>query len=179
MEENKVILAVNGNAVSPTAIQASATIQVGAEVTIEAFGMNFCGVIERTTDGTRMLVSPGGKTLAQTTTLDAVLTACNVSEADKAAVDNALAYVGITSKDFKIEIGTAFYYYSNYAADIQGSINTEYAFSIAVKNTSEPADKPPFKIDSLGIAVWNSTRPGVVNSLGLVNIEDKLKALSS
>jgi hypothetical protein len=178
MEENKIILAINGDAVSSTVIQASATIQVGAAVTIEAFGMNFCGVVETTADGTRMLVSPGGKTLTQTTTLDAVLTACNVSEADKTAVDNALAYVGIKSKDFKIEIDTAFYYYSNYPADIPNNIKNEYAFSIAVKNTSEPSDKPPFTIKSLGIAIWNSTRPGIVNSLGLVNIEDKLKALS-
>jgi hypothetical protein len=179
MEETKIIAAVNTAAVSPTSIQVTSTIQVGAELTIEAFGMVFSGVIEKTDDGTRLLVSPGGKTFSQTATLDNVLKSCDVDEKSIASLDSVLKYVGITSKDFVIAINTAFYYYSTYAADLPDDTHkTEYAFSIAVNNTSDPTDAP-FKIDSVGVSIWNSTRPGIINSMGLVNIGDKLKALSS
>ncbi|MBD5115071.1 MAG: hypothetical protein HDT46_07685 [Ruminococcaceae bacterium] len=169
-------------------VNPDASLNFGADV--EVFGIKLTGVIEKNNNDVRILVCPTSKNPQQDVTLKAILGELGITDTSQA--DDVLKFVGFDGGADKVDIKVhqAFFYSSNAEADIASitvpdkgtvKIDREYAFSLGMVNTFEPSDnakKLPFKIDSISFSLWNSTRKGVVESLGAYGIADKLDKLS-
>lgn len=165
-----------------TKIQAIKDASINAGAVISVFGIHLMGAVEKSDDGTRVLVCPSTENPKQSVSLDSVCDSAGISTTTKASIDSAIKYLGFTGgiAGTKIDVYQAFYYYSSSEKDKAGDVNQEYAFSLGMTNGGElnPQEKLPFSIDSISFSLWNSTREKVVESLGVYSIADMLKKFS-
>jgi len=156
-------------------------LQIGAEVSV--LKKKFEAIIENNETGMELLVAPEkaasqgqGVTIAE---LIKELTAFynNLTE-DKTPVDeqtiiNTISKV-VDPNNLSIDLSQLFLHIKNTGEKKNNLL--EYAFKIAVYYTKlDPALASLFTFESVYFAIWNTTLPGVVDSMGLKSIDSILK----
>lgn len=172
----------NGNDLLSLQISESSNKSFGIEV--EIFGIIVGAVYEKKDNQTKILVCSDTKN--NEITFGQVIAGINKSAGlniEDKDIQPIAKYVGIDNpQDLAIKLNTVFVYYiskDDKAPENTNAKNTEYAVSISLKNkSSEDQAAGIFTFKSLSLAVWNSTRPGVVKSLGVISIDEMLKKLN-
>jgi hypothetical protein len=169
---------------SETSIQAMESKELAAMLQVNTFGLDFAGILEKAgSDGFRFLVTPGAESVKQTATLGTILGNFGLQPNQINLANEVLGYVGLTSGTTSISLNQAFFYYTTVngeKATIGNEIiDKEYAFSLMVDNIGEKTNSPlGITIKKVGVAVWNTKRTGIKDSLGLTSIIDYLKTVS-
>lgn len=174
---------ITANEEQSTKILAAKEASINAGAVISVFGIHLMGAIEKSADGTRVLVCPSTENPKQSVKLDSVCTSVGVSKEQQDSIDSVIKYLGFAGglAETEIDVYQAFFYYSSSDKDkAEGDVKQEYAFSLGITNTFEPKPQEtlPFEIESISFSLWNSTREKVVESLGIFSISDMLKKFS-
>lgn len=179
MEETQITVTNSAN----TKIQAAESALLNAGITIEVFSIQLAAVLEKSSDGIRVLVCPATENPNQSVSLKTICTDAKVSETTQTSIDDVLKnFLGFEGglAETTIDVNQAFYYYSSYEADKSANANQEYAISVGMTNSFTPKtpEDVPFSIKSISFSLWNSTRQKVIDAMGITSVDDALKKFS-
>ncbi|MDR3001963.1 MAG: hypothetical protein LBU89_11955 [Fibromonadaceae bacterium] len=159
------------------------SVAVGASIELLGFDMNAMLAVTEENDirSVKALVMPGITNSPQEITMKDLIDAFKEHnlEIPEEGLKNALKYAGFGNdlNGIKIRLNQAFALYDSSITEKSKAL--EFAFSISItsaKGTQE-GDAAVFEIKSLSFAIWNTTRQGVLSTLGMGNIDDLVKKL--
>jgi hypothetical protein len=163
---------LTGDESASTKIWAEATPDICLRAKVEILGFELTGALDKQKDGVRFLteLGPCSGNDAMSIKDIAVKLAPNL----EGGITDLLATVGLENPS--LTLNTAYCYYSGCQDDITNGLNTEYAFSMKIEN-STASTIGILNIKQVEFAIWNTTRKKVKQDLNLAKIEDALNAL--